>query len=147
MLSKFIAAGLLASLCLLAGCSKKPRPPQQREVVQPWDEFAKATEDICISDGSSLYIFHPNGDFELEPLGLSGRTIQGKWRLHYTMVQVTGLWSWMNGISADDDYRTMVLNVGGIDPEFTELTSMSSGKVHKVRKAYLTIESLEKVKK
>lgn len=147
MTPQFIVTISLASLCCLAGCSENRKTPQREELAQPLDVFGNATEEICLSDGSSVFIFHPNGDFELAPLGESGRAVRGKWKLSAGMVEVTGLWSWANGISADDDFRTMIINVGSIDPKSIKFIAKTMGRDFKVRDAYFVIESVEKQKR
>jgi hypothetical protein len=67
---------------------------------------------FAISDGSSTFQFHKGGEFVLEPVGMSGRTIVGTWKKtdggHFTVV---GTWAWVNGVSAAGDYRRMKMHI------------------------------------
>jgi len=63
--------------------------------------------ELCISDGSSIYIFFPDKTFRLEPIGMSGRTIKGTWTNDSHRIHIVGQWSWINGLSPNDDFREM----------------------------------------
>jgi len=66
------------------------------------------------SDGTSVYSMAADRGFKLQPVGMSGRTVTGKWRwldAASGMVEVTGQWSWINGVSPTDDYRKMTFAV------------------------------------
>jgi len=69
---------------------------------------------LTVSDGSSFYTFNKDGTFASGPLGMSGRIIEGRWRMEEgsgNRFLVEGRWSWMNGISPLDDFRKMVVVV------------------------------------
>ena len=71
------------------------------------------TEGVfSFSDGSSIYSFFSDGDFLLEPVGLSGRAIDGSWTSNdFSEFYVEGLWTWYNGISRENDRRSMTVLV------------------------------------
>jgi hypothetical protein len=93
------------------------------------------------SDGSSIYTFHKNGSFELNPCGMSGRTITGNWKKVDSFFQVEGEWSWVNGLSIPGDMRIMKLHIN-THPSFgKETAGMNKESVSKV---YFTIESITK---
>ena len=102
--------------------------------------------EICLSDGSSLYIFHPNGAFSLEPMGCSGRTIEGKWSYDSNDIHISGIWSWINGYSIKNDQRQMDLHIGYIGSKKTEYQSLNTGKIHNIQESYFYIDRLEKEK-
>ncbi len=103
-------------------------------------------ESVYLSDGSSVYIFQQNGIFALEPLGMSGRTINGQWEYADNVLHITGIWSWANGISPTDDRRDMDIYVGWISSKKEAHTSSFTGKTYTIPKAYFLIERLEKKK-
>ena len=71
-----------------------------------------ARGSFAFSDGSSVYTLYRDGRFELGPVGLSGRTIEGVWQSDDDHVFVVfGRWGWINGLSRDDDYRRMTFAV------------------------------------
>ncbi len=101
---------------------------------------------LVLSDGSSLFFFYRDGVFKSDPHGMSGRTIRGTWKQHESGgYQIDGLWSWINGLSPDNDYRKMVIHIGWVSDEVTELELMAHGKVV-VHKAYFFIQTLEKLR-
>lgn len=71
------------------------------------------TEGVfSFSDGSSIYSFFSDGDFLMEPAGLSGRAIEGSWTSDdFGEFSVEGLWTWYNGISRENDRRSMTVLV------------------------------------
>jgi len=107
--------------------------------------FFSGDKEVSLSDGSSLYIFHPNGEFSLEPLGLSGRTIAGKWRCDYGGLHITGMWSWINGSSLPNDRRSMDIHVGYIGSKTKDYNSPLTGKHYNIQEAYFVIDRLEKI--
>jgi len=102
--------------------------------------------DVYLSDGSSMYMFQRDGQFTLEPLGMSGRTIEGQWKYADNFLHITGIWSWANGISPTNDRREMDIYVGWISSKTDEYNSSFSGKTYKIPQAYFLIERLEKQK-
>jgi hypothetical protein len=95
------------------------------------------------SDGSSIYSFHKDGSFDLNPCGGSGRTIKGSWKKVDGFIQVEGEWAWINGVSTPGDIRIMKLQIN-THPLFGKETA----GMHKqsVSKVYFTIESIYKKK-
>lgn len=71
------------------------------------------TEGVfSFTDGSSIYSFFSDGDFLMEPAGLSGRAIEGSWTSDdFGEFSVEGLWTWYNGISRENDRRSMTVLV------------------------------------
>ncbi len=106
--------------------------------------FSGETE-VCLSDGSSLYVFHPKGTFTMEPLGISGRTIEGLWKYDSNGIRITGTWSWINGLSVPNDRREMDLHIGAILAKKTKHRSRNTGKEHEIQEAYFLIDRLEKI--
>jgi hypothetical protein len=102
---------------------------------------------VGISDGSSLFIFSANGRFSQQPVGESGRTVEGKWATDQQGAKftITGNWSWMNGRSPTSDPRKMVVVIypDGREPQVTASTDMV-GKPLKICHAYFEIEGLTK---
>ena len=71
---------------------------------------------LVFTDGSSYYDFERNGLFYSGPLGLSGRTIEGTWKLATANdfagpLVIQGTWGWVNGFSAINDTREMMMSV------------------------------------
>jgi len=66
---------------------------------------------LCLSDGSSLYVFRKDHTFKSTPTGVSGREINGTWKSkgNPNIFRIEGQWSWINGISAVDDFREMTM--------------------------------------
>jgi len=81
-----VMISLLFSLPLFAG-----------DLIKPESILGK--RELCISDGSSIYIFSPDKTFRLEPIGMSGRTIKGTWTSDSDGIHIVGQWSWINGLS------------------------------------------------
>ena len=114
--------------------------------IQYTKTIFSGNSEVCLSDGSSLYIFHPNGAFSLEPLGCSGRTIEGKWSYDSNDIHISGIWSWINGTSIKNDYRQMDLHIGYIGSKKSEYQSLNTGKMHNIQESYFYIDRLEKQK-
>tara|TARA_R110002167_G_scaffold102617_1_gene266098 strand:- start:489 stop:896 length:408 start_codon:yes stop_codon:yes gene_type:complete len=109
-------------------------------------ELFSSGKEICLTDGSSIYIFMPDNTFVSEPLGLSGRTINGKWDWDSHLIRITGTWSWINGLSPENDFREMDIHIGHITNETSEHKSMLTAKKHRIYKSYFYIDRLEKKK-
>ena len=115
------------------------------ELIKP--ESILGTKELCISDGSSLFVFAPDKKFRLEPLGLSGRRVEGTWSLDSDGLHVRGKWTWVNGFSSDDDFREMDIYIGWLQDSTREHTSVIGGMRHQIHDCYFLIERLEKTKK
>lgn len=69
---------------------------------------------ITLTDGSSSFTFAKDGTFVSAPLGMSGRTLKGHWKLEEhaaglpAKVVVEAKAGWVNGMSLDHDHRRMV---------------------------------------
>jgi len=81
----------------------------------------------------------------MEPLGISGRTIEGLWKYDSDGIRITGTWSWINGLSVPNDRREMDLNIGAILAKKTKRRSRNTGKEHEIQEAYFLIDRLEKI--
>ncbi len=84
-------------------------PPSAYQIIQKEGRLA-------FTDGSSYYDFERNGTFYSGPLGLSGRTIEGTWKLATVNdfagpLVIQGTWGWANGFSAVNDRREMTMAV------------------------------------
>jgi len=110
-------------------------------------ESVLGKKELCISDGSSVYIFSPDNKFRLEPIGISGRTIEGTWARDSDEIHIIGRWSWVNGLSANDDFREMDIHLGSLEDKTRDYTSMLTATKHKIYESYFLIERLEKKKK
>src|SRR6185436_17231412 len=76
-------------------------------------DIIQAEGQFLFSDGSSYYLFKKEGTFISEPLGISGRVITGTWTCPDNReFVIQGRWSWINGLSARDDYREMRMVFG-----------------------------------
>ena len=98
---------------------------------------------LNISDGSSLYTFNRDGTFSSIPLGISGRTIEGRWTQEGETFIVEGKWSWLNGISPTNDQRVMRLGVGELDKSHQVIVGVPLRKIP-VYNCYFVIEELTK---
>ena len=102
---------------------------------------------FAFSDGASVYVLEKGGTFVLEPVGISGRTIEGSWVSDDDRIfVVTGRWGWVNGLSRDDDYRRLTFAVTAHPAEGkAEPVKTRSGVV--VSPAYFVIDELVKTTK
>ena len=119
------------------------------ELPRPY-EIIQAEGQFVFTDGSSYYMFKKDGTFTSEPLGISGRKIKGKWEyLHDREFVIRGRWTWMNGLSARDDYREMT--IAACRPVSAEivhrLSDVDATLNMKVYKCYFVIETLTKITK
>lgn len=100
--------GLILTLIVLAPALAlaEPAPPTAQELIRREGRF-------LFTDGSSYYAFEKDGSFHSGPLGVSGRTIEGKWKPDGAKLIVEGRWGWLNGLSARDDRRRMTFGISG----------------------------------
>jgi hypothetical protein len=116
--------------------------PEPIKIIQQEGRFV-------FTDGSSYYLFRKDGTFKSGPLGLSGREIEGTWKLKDALFVIEGHWGWINGGSSKDDYRRLTLYVS--TPEAVETirypAAIGSGVGVKVYKSYFEIEELQKIQK
>jgi hypothetical protein len=115
------------------------------ELIKPESILGK--KELCISDGSSIFIFSPDKKFRLEPIGLSGRTIQGTWTHDFDGLHIVGQWSWINGAAAHDDFREMDIHIGSLKENSRDHVSAISAAKHKIYECYFLIERVEKTTK
>jgi hypothetical protein len=101
------------------------------------------TEVFAFTDGSSVYSFHRDHRFELEPIGMSGRTVTGIWTATDSMLTITGEWGWANGLSAIDDFRELRLYVNPRDEPAIEV----GHRKDKVSPVYFSVDRLVEVDK
>jgi hypothetical protein len=66
---------------------------------------------LVLMEGGSYYRFNRDSSFDSGPIGISGRTINGRWRGGDDVFIVEGRWGWINGGSATDDYRRMTMRI------------------------------------
>jgi hypothetical protein len=104
------------------------------------ERVIKAEGSYAFTDGSSVFRFFKNGAFSLAPLGMSGRTVEGSWLIKDRAFVITGNWSWINGLTALNDYRRMKLYVIPLPGAPSELDS--HGKVYP---AYVLVDELVSV--
>jgi len=84
--------------------------------------------------------------FQLAPVGLSGRTVEGTWALDSDGLHIKGKWGAVNGLSMDNDYREMDLWIGYLTSETTtKHFPMADGK-RTIHECYFYINRLEKTK-
>jgi hypothetical protein len=131
---------LIACLIAAAGtaASAQTRPPER--VIR--DDGA-----LVLTDGASYYRFKRDGSFDSGPIGLSGRTITGRWRGGEGEFIVEGRWGWINGQSLRDDYRRMTMRIGAIDGPGTIQSLSLSGAFTPVRvhRGYYIIDDIVRV--
>jgi hypothetical protein len=95
------------------------------------------------TDGSSTYSFFSDGSFLLEPVGLSGRAVEGVWETEdYCVFNITGTWTWYNGISAIDDFRQMTICITLLSDAPDTLESLWQGTDTPVYNVYFTIDEV-----
>lgn len=105
---------MTAYLCLAFGPAvlAAPAPP----VLPSAYQIIQKEGRLAFTDGSSLYDFEKNGSFYSKPVGLSGQTIEGTWKLATVNdftgpLVIQGTWGWVNGVSVINDRREMTMSV------------------------------------
>ncbi len=101
---------------------------------------------LAFTDNSSVFQFLDDGSFFMEPLGMSGRAIEGTWiYLDSNRFEITGLWGWNNGISLINDKRkmTIYLNLRSMDTVNSQSIWRSSDT--RLYDVYFVIEEVTKV--
>jgi hypothetical protein len=101
--------------------------------------------ELVISDGSSLYRFIRGGQFRSEPLGMSGRLIEGTWVSDKDgSFEIQGNWGWLNGMSQVDDSRVMNLSISGLKLESENLVRFPGAQPEKTKlyRGYFVIHRL-----
>jgi hypothetical protein len=127
---------LLLTAAVAAGDDTLPSIP---EIIEAEGQFA-------FTDGSSTYQFYSDGSFVLEPTGLCGRAIEGTWEWTGDgLMEITGTWTWINGISPLDDVRRMTLHLYLRSGETTESALLWRASDQRLYDVYCTVEELVKV--
>ncbi len=126
-------------LAVLSGTSTEAEVPSIVEIIDEEGQFA-------FTDDSSTYLFLEDGSFYLDPTGMSGRTVEGNWIYNDSnRFEITGIWSWNNGISLIDDKRKMTIFIylRSMETEISELLWRSQNS--KLYDVYFTIEEITKI--
>ncbi len=106
-------------------------------------DIIKTEGEFAFTDGSSVYRFAQDGAFNMEPLSLSGRAIEGRWTSgSQGLFLVTGVWTWYNGLSVPDDYRRMTMTITMIPGEPDTVRTMWSGSETRLHPVYFTIDEV-----
>ena len=115
------------------------------------DQIIAETGSFVYLDGSSYFAFGKSGQFESGPKGMSGRTIKGTWsKDRNDMFVIKGQWSWMNGWSQTNDFRTMVIYISYHNESYLApsnslfYTSIQTNRPIRLYTVYATIDSLTK---
>ena len=107
--------------------------------LEPIAKIVEAESCFVFSDGSSYFQFRKDGTFRLDPAGLSGRTIEGIWRQGDAgQFTVVGRWSWMNGLSPENDFRRMKLRV----TRLPGVPEKPKGSDHKLYPVYHVVDEV-----
>jgi hypothetical protein len=93
---------------------------------------------IKISDGSSIYKFSKDGQFESYPVGISGRTMQGHWtsagESQFTVIATMG---WVNGmVSATPETKKIIFII------YPTSYVAPHGKTETLHKPYFIIDKM-----
>ncbi len=89
------------------------------------------------TDHSSVYSFFSDGSFLMEPVGISGRAVEGSWTTEdYGVFLITGRWTWYNGVSMENDFRQMEILITPLSAEADTVNGLA------VYEVYFTIEEL-----
>ena len=130
---------IVAFLVFLSGTSFGDELPSITEIIEREGQFA-------FTDGSSIFLFMTDGTFYLDPVSISGRSVEGNWTcLDVNKFEIIGLWSWNNGISLTNDKRKMIiyLNLLSLETEVSEYLWRSA--TSDLFNVYFTIEELRKI--
>ena len=90
-----------------------PRPDSVTAETAPL-ELLKAEGRLVIFDGASFFEFKADGSFESLPVGISGRTLNGRWQMTQAeplIIEVLATQSWLNGVTPNDDYRKLSFTI------------------------------------
>jgi len=131
LLALFLAVGAL-------GAAEPTYSPQEA-----LDKFGSFT----ITDNSSYFTFSKDGKFKSGPMGESGRTLNGTWTLadkrELTVIAQVG---WINGLSAQEDYRRIVFHISSLQKRSVQPT-ISFGAPREWFDGYCLIEEFVKIPK
>jgi hypothetical protein len=117
--------------------------------ISKFTEVIDAHGKCVFTDGSSIYQFHKDGNFILEPNDMfRGRTIHGKWKTEDGRTfLIVGKWGLINGISGDNDYRRLTLSVTLQSDQPEGVNNTGFPKHMKVWPVYFTVEELKAITK
>lgn len=111
--------------------------------LQAIEEFG----GISISDGSSYFSFSKDGSFQSGPLGLSGRTMRGRWTKDADgRLVATVKLGWINGYFSDDQYRRVVFFISHLTKRTVPLKP-DFGTSAEVFDSYLFIDGMTVIPK
>jgi len=129
----------LLSVLLAAVAGAQENMPSAMDIIEAEGVFA-------FTDGSSVYTFREDGSFLLEPVGISGRAVEGSWEWQGDgRMEVTGTWTWYNGISSIDDHRSMSLVIWLLSVEPVESECLWQGSDVRLYDVYFIVDRLAPV--
>lgn len=139
----FIMVIIFTLLLTLLSVPTKINPgaeiPSIIEIINEEGQFA-------FTDGSSTYLFMEDGSFYMEPIGMSGRAIEGSWIFEDSnSFEITGLWGWNNGISLINDKRRMTIYINLISAETEVSESLWRSSDARLYDVYFLIEEIAKI--
>jgi hypothetical protein len=118
------------------------------------EEIIQREGQFVFTYGDSFFVFRKDNTFASVPVnGFNGQTISGRWRRSARDWVVEGRWGFINGVSARDDFRRMVMGISRVEPtaETTpaQVLWMMPGPVStgpaRVYKVSFTIQELVKI--
>lgn len=113
------------------------------------DEAIRNDGSLTLCDGSSYFVFSRDGSFHSFPTGISGRCLDGVWKCEDSnrdVLSVEARQSWLNGASALNDYRKIVLAIYRGHNRANRYSSFSHYPPPKeVWEGYFLIEELSKI--
>jgi hypothetical protein len=122
--------GYMAAVLIFCGVVSSGAPVSVEEILETEGVFR-------FTDHSSVYSFLSDGSFLMEPVGISGRAVEGSWTTgDYGVFLITGRWTWYNGVSMDNDFREMELLITPLSAEADTVNGMA------VYEVYFTVEEL-----
>ena len=118
------------------------------KTLQP-NDVLRVDGSLALTDGSSYFVFERDGSFHSFPCSLSGRTFQGTWTAPYDspcLFTVEAAASWVNGVSALNDYRKIVFVVYRGNKKAVTATFGVAAPPKEVWDGYFIIDELTKIK-
>ena len=113
---------LFLPLLLVVSFRAAAAPDASISAPQAIEQFGR----VSISDGTSYFTFAKDGSFDSGPLGLSGRTLRGRWTTGVDgRIVVTARLGLKNGISSGDQYRRIVFFIWHVPQRTRELPTTS----------------------
>jgi hypothetical protein len=131
---------LLLPLLLVVSFRATAAPDAPISALQAIDRFGQ----VSISDGTSYFTFAKDGSFDSGPLGLSGRTLRGRWTTGVDgRIVVTARLGLKNGISSGDQYRRIVFFIWDVPQRTGDLPATSEPSVVPLHSHFLIEEMLQ----